>query len=303
MHSVTSEKISCPICGEKPNGQMNNLKQYWYCTQCSLGWIKEIPKTTYKESYYTSGSSILAKLFVPLEVFFYKIRESYIGMQKKAFYIDVGAGDGNFLSHVNAKRKIGVEISQSGRKIMEKNGLETLSPKEFINSKNKKADVISFWHVLEHVDHPIDYIKAAKNTINKSGKIVIAVPNADSFEFRLFKQYWFHLTPQFHIWFFTPRALKRILKLADLKIERIDYWTIEHHFAGILQSFINFTTHTDNALHKLIKRRQDLSSLSFASIFWIIFWCTIGLPIVFFFWIIASLSKKSGAIVVIASKK
>lgn len=282
---------------------MNTLKQYFYCRNCSLGWIKKIPPTTYKENYYTSASSILARLFVPLEICFYKMRESYIGLQKKGLYIDVGAGDGNFLRHINAKRKIGVEISASGRKIMEKNGLQTLSPKEFLSLRNKNADFISFWHVLEHVDHPIDYIKAAKSNINKNGKLIIAVPNVDSFEFNVFKQYWFHLTPQYHICFFSPYALNKILKLLDMQIERVDYWAIEHHFAGVLQSFINATTHTDNALHKLIKRKQDLSSLSLIAVFWIILWCTVGLPIVFCFWIIASLCKKSGAIVVIASKK
>src|SRR6267154_1566263 len=143
MHSIKDKKISCPVCGKTPVGQMNTLKQYFYCRYCSLGWIKKVPPTTYKENYYTSGSSLLASLFVPLEICFYKIRESYIGLQKKGLYVDVGAGDGNLLRHVNAKRKIGVEISTSGRNIMERNGLDTLSPKEFLSLRNKNADFIS----------------------------------------------------------------------------------------------------------------------------------------------------------------
>ncbi len=302
MQRTKNKRIVCPICKKTPKPQMNLLVTHWYCDRCSLGWIKKIPRSIYKEEYYSSGSSVLAKIFIPLELFFYKIRESYIGLQMKIFYIDIGAGDGNFLDHVNAKKKIGVEISASGRKKMENIGLQTLSPKEFLKSKHKNADYISFWHVLEHVDNPINYIKAAKENISTNGKIIIAVPNVNSFEFKLFRQYWFHLTPQYHIWFFSPQSIQKLLKLVDMQIDRIDYFSVEHHFAGILQSVINASAHTDNALHKLIKRRQDLSSVSFSTILWIIFWCTLGLPFVILFWLFASLSKKSGAIVIIASK-
>src|SRR5258708_7598512 len=281
----TKKHIVCPVCKGTPQPQMNALKTHWYCNRCCLGWIKKVPNVTYKEDYYSSGSSLLSIVFVPLELLFYKIRESYVGLQIKNLYIDVGAGDGKFLSHINAKKKIGVEISFSGRKIMEKNGLRTLPPKAFLTSRDMNADYISFWHVLEHVDRPMDYIKSAKSNLSNSGKILIAVPNIDSFESKLFKKHWFHLTPQYHIWFFSPSSLKKIFDKIDLQIDRIDYWAIEHHFAGILQSFINFSTHTDNVLHKLIKRKQDLSSLSASTFFWLIFWSTIGLPIVLSFWI------------------
>src|SRR5882762_6385184 len=153
----TNSTIVCPICNKSPEPQMNTLGTYWYCKSCSLGWIKKIPKTTYKENYYSSGSSILAKLFIPLELLFYKIRESYVGLQEKNFYMDVGAGDGNFLKHINAKKKIGIEISLSGRTKMEKIGLQTLTPEKFLKSKNTNSDYISFWHVLEHVDDPVIY--------------------------------------------------------------------------------------------------------------------------------------------------
>lgn len=302
MQRREKNKIACPVCQNAPLPQMNNMKFFWYCNNCSLGWIKKKPRTIYETNYYTSGSSILAKAFSPIEFCFYKIRESYFGLQKKKLYIDVGAGDGNYLTHVNAERKIGVEISVSGRKKMANKGLQTLSQNEFLKIKNKKADYISFWQVIEHVNTPIAYLKATKNNLSKNGKVLIAVPNINSFEFRIFKRYWFHLTPEYHVWFFSPKALNKMLTLAGLKIERIDYWAIEHQLAGIVQSCINRTTNTNNTLHKLIKRKQDLSTVSFKTIFWIVFWCTVGIPFILIFWAIASLFKKSGAIVVIASK-
>src|SRR3954453_13803 len=113
----------CPLCKTPAHSGMGKLSNYWFCQNCTLGWIKKIPSTSYEDEYYASGSSLLAKLFTPIELFFYKVREKYVGILSKNIWIDVGAGDGNFLATVNARKKIGVEISKSGRNKMQKKGL------------------------------------------------------------------------------------------------------------------------------------------------------------------------------------
>lgn len=293
---------NCPLCKKVFSSGMNGLQKYWFCNSCLLGRIKLIPEITYKEEYYISGSNILAKLFSPVARIFFLIRNSYSGFSCKKIWVDVGAGEGSYLNTVNAEKKLGVEISAAGRNIMSNNSLNAVTNNAFLKIDNLNADIISFWHVLEHLKNPDQYIHAAEKKLNKSGKIVIAVPNIDSFEFKIFGNYWFHLAPAYHIWFFSPRSLSKILKKNNLKIEKIDYWAPEHHLSGLLQSFINMTTGTDNILHRLIKRKQNLSAVTIGQVSWIIFWCSLGLPVVLIFWIFAALTKKSGAIVVVASK-
>lgn len=290
---------NCPICKKKPKDSLFGIKGYRYCSHCHLGWLKKIPKVLYTEKYYKGTSSIISKLFVPIGLLFYVIRKSFAGKGRKKLWIDVGAGDGGFLKTVGAQKKIGVEISLAGRIIMKKNGLGTLSDKEFLKASGLNADVISYWHVLEHVEKPWEYLKAGKRNLSKKGKIIIGIPNIDSYEFRYFRNYWFHLIPLYHFWHFSPRSIRLLLEEVGFKIEVIDYWSLEHHLTGILQSFINKTAGSDSVLHRLVKRGLDYSP-SFGDFFWIAFWLTIGFPIVFIFWFIGSISHKSGTIVLVA---
>lgn len=278
---------------------MGSLSNYWYCHTCLLGWMKKAPKTTYEQTYYVSGSSLLSRLFQPVMAWFYRHRVSCVGKDIKKRWVDVGAGEGGFLLTVPAREKIGIEISKSGREIMEDHGLKTMTNAQFLKAKNLRADVISFWQVLEHVDEPKKYLEAAVRNLAPKGKIVVAVPNIDSLEFPIFQKRWFHLAPRFHLWFFSPRSLALFGKDVGLRVEKVDYFAIEHHLTGLIQSCLNKTTGSEDLLHKLVKRRQNLSEVTPSQTLWIIFWCTFGLPLILLWWIYASLRRKPGTFVMI----
>lgn len=293
--------LSCTFCKQKPSVSLYGLKSYWHCKTCDVAWMKKISKVEYSDTYYKGTSSFASRIFTPIGKMFYNIRETYAGNGLKKVWIDIGAGDGGFLSNVKARKKIGVEVSYSGRKIMKGGGINTLTDKQFLKTKGLDANVISFWHMLEHVEKPLEYLDAAKKNLKQNGKIIIGIPNIDSFEFKFAKQYWFHLQPQFHLWHFSPKSLQKLLEKAGYTIKRIDYWSLEHHLTGVLQSIINKTSgSSDNVLHKLIKRGTGSSSLKVKDMFWVLFWMTIGSPFVIGFWIAGSLFRKSGTMIVVA---
>lgn len=298
------EKIMCPICNESSVIFLNfsNVCKYKFCPSCKTAWNKNV-KTSYKENYYKGKYEIASLIFRPIEFFLYFIRRTYVGTNKKKIWLDVGAGEGNFLNSVSADRKIGIEISAAGRKFMQGKGIETMSEKEFLQLNNLNADVISFWHVLEHIEDPLKYLKTAKRNIFKKGKIVIGIPNIDSFDFKVFQRYWFHLAPKYHLWHFSPKSIEMLLSKSGLRIEYIDYFSIEHHLPGVLQSFINWTSGSENVLHGIVKRGIGDDNISVKNIFWIVFWLTIGLPLVVTFWITSSIFRRSGTIVLVAVQK
>lgn len=292
----------CIFCKQKPASSLYGLPAYWHCLSCEVAWVKKIPNVEYGDTYYKGKSSVASKLFSPVGKTFYRIRNMYVENWQKKVWVDVGAGDGGYLTTVNAKRKIGVEYSSSGRKIMKDAGIDTLSDKEFLKAKGLQADIISFWQVLEHVEKPWEYLKAAKLNLKKSGKIIIGIPNIDSFEFEYAREYWFHLQPQFHLWHFSPKSVEKLLKQTGFTIENIDHWSVEHHLSGVLQSFINKASGSkENVLHKLVKRGTGKSLLAPKDLFWVGFWMSAGLPIVLSFWLAGSLFRKGGTIVVSAS--
>lgn len=293
----------CHLCGKKALSSLYGMRGYWYCSHCNLAWVKKIVQSPYDTKYYMGKSRVLSKLFNLILRFFYLSRQLYASKKNIKLWVDVGAGDGGFLKTIHAKNKIGVEISSSAIEIMKKKGLGTMYEKKFLKSSSLEADVISFWHILEHSIYPWKYLAAAGKNIDKNGIIVVGVPNIDGFEARIFKNKWFHLVPNHHIWHFSPNSLSILLKQSNFKVEKIDYWSPEHHLTGVLQSFINITSGSDSVLHRLIKRSEDFSKISLADIFWSVFWLSLGFPIVFFFWVIGSFFHKSGTIVLVARKQ
>lgn len=296
-----NKKITCIVCNSKNIGELEGFKEYYFCSKCNTAWYKKFPKSEYKSIYYQGKSSLASKLFTPIAWFFYKIREKYVNTNRRKLWIDVGAGEGSFLREVGYEKKIGVEVSSSGRKMMERIGLETLTDKEFIKSKGLKADVISFWHVIEHLDDPILYIKSAYRNISPDGKLIIGIPNLNSFEFKNFKRNWFHLAPLYHKWHFSDNSIRKLLEANNFKVERIDYWSIEHHLTGLIQSIINSATSSENILHKIVKRQDRNESFPIRDMLIALFWLTFGLPFILVLWATNSICRKSGTMVIVAT--
>lgn len=296
-------KILCPICRSSNVNSLHSCNLYNYCHSCQVAWLKKRIQPVYKTNYYQGKLSWAKGMFAPLQNFFYRQRIGYINLKNIKTWIDIGAGDGEFLQHISSDKKIGVEISESGRKMMEQSGILAMSPSQFLEKSSLGASVISFWHVLEHVDQPERYLNAARNNLLKTGKLVIGVPNISSLEFKIFGKNWFHFVPEYHCWCFSTQSLPLLVKKCGFTIEKTDFWEIEHNLSSILQSFINYTSQTHNILHQLIKRQVGLGKIGFREIFWVIFWLTLGLPVVALFWMLSSSLHLSGALVVIASPK
>ena len=125
----------CPLCHEHPY-PLPKLPYYAYCSDCKLAWLWRFPKAIYGDNYYTGASNVASRLFTPIATLLYRLRSAYVGLGKKKLWIDVGAGDGQFLKTVNAHQKVGVEISPSGRVLMKQAGLKTMTDKQFLRLKN-----------------------------------------------------------------------------------------------------------------------------------------------------------------------
>ncbi len=292
----------CPLCGREFEDSLFGDRRYFYCCNCTLAKRRELPQSTYSDEYYAGSSSLARKLFLPIERFFYFLRTGYVGQTMRNLWIDVGAGEGGYLQTVPAREKIGVEISKAARGRMKQTGLHPVSDHDFLRMQGRKADIISFWHVLEHTDAPWKYLSAAYKNLASNGRIVVAVPNIESLEYRVFGNYWFHLVPQYHLWHFTPKSIRKLLHREGFRFVKIDHWSLEHHPTGILQTFINVTSGTDAALQKLVKRADGGRNMNGRAILWSIFWLTIGAPLVFVFWIVQVALKRPGTVVIVAVK-
>jgi len=83
---------------------------------------------------------------------------------------------------------------------------------------NKKFEAITFWESLEHTPNPQKYLDKAFSLLRDNGYIFIEFPRYASLESKIFKKYWFHLDLPRHLFHFTDKGIKKMLKKIGFKI-------------------------------------------------------------------------------------
>ncbi|WP_314281154.1 class I SAM-dependent methyltransferase [Capnocytophaga leadbetteri] len=125
--------------------------------------------------------------------------------------LDIGAGTGDFIKACEQYahwQAVGVEPSDKAR-IKASNKQLTLYPNyEALTSHS--FDVITLWHVLEHIPDTVQEIKILKNLLKDNGLLVIAVPNYRSFDAKHYQQYWAAFDVPRHLWHFSKDSIKQL---------------------------------------------------------------------------------------------
>lgn len=137
----------------------------------------------------------------------------------------MGCGIGIFLDRLNNSKfnKYGVEINEKGAKEAKKRGI-TVYNSDFLKlSLHNKFDVITMWHVLEHMSEPQKVIKKAHSLLSKNGILIFAVPNSGGLGFKYGKKYWYHLDSPRHLFIPNKKNINSVLKKNHFILKRAIY--------------------------------------------------------------------------------
>ncbi|TCI92118.1 class I SAM-dependent methyltransferase [Tenacibaculum sp. M341] len=148
--------------------------------------------------------------------------------------LDIGAGTGDFINFCkkNNWNVVGVEPSKKAKEIASTKELVLLSSIEEI--KEEKYDVITMWHVLEHIPNLNEYIKALKKLLKKDGVLVIAVPNFKSYDANHYKNFWAAYDVPRHIWHFSKKSISQLFSDINMKVEKILPMKFDSYYVSIL---------------------------------------------------------------------
>ena len=80
-------------------------------------------------------------------------------------------------------------------------------------------DVVTMWHVLEHLDDPRGVLAEVRRVLKPNGRFLIEVPNFESIWAKLFRENWFPIEYPFHRFHFTPQTLRHILASAGFAVQ------------------------------------------------------------------------------------
>lgn len=153
---------------------------------------------------------------------------------EKGSVLDIGAGTGDFLSVVkeNGWNTIGVEPSEKAKAIAKKKGVSFVDQTSEL--ENNSLDVITMWHVLEHVPNLDNQIKELKRLLKPNGSLIIAVPNFKSFDAKHYGNFWAAYDVPIHFWHFSKSAIKKLFAKEDMKLVQVLPMKFDSFYVSLL---------------------------------------------------------------------
>jgi ubiquinone/menaquinone biosynthesis C-methylase UbiE len=138
--------------------------------------------------------------------------------------LDIGCGTGAFLYHVKKQgwKVKGIEPDHKARAIASK-----LLEQEIGNTSDLTAykagqfDMVTLWHVLEHIPDLSQMLKQIHFVLQEKGLVLIAVPNSLSYDAQHYKEYWAAYDVPRHLWHFTPDTMQALMTKESFDLVKI----------------------------------------------------------------------------------
>lgn len=235
---------SCPICSSDRIKKSLRCKDHltscesfeiFNCSDCNFSFTQNFPSEQVIGRYYEANdyishtdtqNGIINKLYHQARKiaigYKTKLVKKYTG--KPTTLLDIGCGTGYFIRTLSEKGwdVTGIEKSEQVRQYTkQKFGLEVHNSEYLFDIPDKSQDVITMWHVLEHIEKLNQTILAIHRILSDNGTAFIALPNKESFDANHYKEYWAAYDVPRHLWHFSPSDFERLVSMYNFKIVEI----------------------------------------------------------------------------------
>jgi 2-polyprenyl-3-methyl-5-hydroxy-6-metoxy-1,4-benzoquinol methylase len=227
--------MNCPICNDS-NTQIaiesqdfsltQNSFSILHCNHCSFRFTTPVPNQDEIGRYYKFNNYIshtdtkegwMNQLyhFVRTKTLADKtkwVQSLFTG--HKGHILDIGAGTGAFAHAMQQKawKVTGLEPDAITReKAFEIYQLHLQSTDTIFDLPENEFEVITMWHVLEHVHALKPYLNQCFKSLKHNGRLIIAVPNYTSFDARYYQKYWAAYDLPRHLYHFSPKSMSILL--------------------------------------------------------------------------------------------
>ena len=161
-----------------------------------------------------------------------RLISSYVN--KKGNLLDIGAGTGDFLAYAKSKKweVIGIEPSQKAKDLALKKGVLFVKSTEELSDNS--FDVITMFHVLEHVEDLDKQLSELKRISKPNGIIIIAVPNYKSYDAKYYKEFWAAYDVPRHIWHFSKIAIQKLFSEKEIELIKTKPMYFDSFYVSLL---------------------------------------------------------------------
>ncbi|HEV8597583.1 MAG TPA: class I SAM-dependent methyltransferase [Candidatus Dormibacteraeota bacterium] len=238
------------------------------CPACGLGTLVDRPTpeqldALYRSDLYVSVPPRAGALVDLAHRLIGAVRLRLLRRPSAGRLLDVGSGKGHFVA---AARRAGwdatgIEVSSAAAsEARRRYGIETRVADWATVPLDGPYEVITMWHVLEHLPDPAAAMRRVRLLLADDGRAVISVPNLASLQARLFGGWWFHLDPPRHLYHFTPIALRRLAERTGFEVVAVDTFAPEMEALGVIASVQNRLGVEPNLALRFLKRDSTVRS-------------------------------------------
>ena len=231
----------CPLCGSNDLGKMFDCEDHFSsrelfpvcdCRQCGFRFTNHFPSEVSIGRYYDSAGYIshsdsdkgitnkLYHLFRRM-MLLQKVRiVKRFTHNREARLLDIGCGTGYFL---HTAREAGYHVtgieknSMAREKAISLFGLNVQDDLDHF-AQGQSFEVITLWHVLEHLEKLNESIGNIKEMMQPGGTLVIALPNHLSYDAGVYGRQWAAYDVPRHLWHFTPKTVEQLSEKHGMKV-------------------------------------------------------------------------------------
>lgn len=286
--------ISCPLCGGihlskkmASNDYYATSEQFnlYQCEDCQFLFTQDFPVETEIGKYYETPDYIshsdtkkglMNRVYHIVRMRMLNKKAQLITKSTKkgsGNILDIGTGTGYF-SHTMQKmgwKVSAIEKSAQARAFAKQNfNLDVKDESALVNLPKNSFDAITLWHVMEHLEQLNDTWKKLYDLLDKNGKLIVAVPNCDSYDAQKYKEDWAAYDVPRHLWHFTPKTMEQFATKHHFTLVSSHPMPFDAFYVSILSEknkkhslaiFRGMFTGTIAWIHSLINKERSSSMI------------------------------------------
>lgn len=255
---MVMNSLACPVCGYHQFREAFTVRDFFVsgedfpvksCQKCGMLITLSLPGRDemgryYKSDDYISHSDtkqgminriyhIVRNIMLDRKL---KIIQKESG-KKSGNLLDIGTGTGYFLNHMkkNGWTINGTEKEESARKFAQEQwGIEVLPEDSLFSLHPAKYDVITLWHVMEHLPYPDQHWQIISKLLRPDGLLLVALPNAASYDAGHYGRFWAAWDVPRHLWHFSPKHISELGRKHGFSLKRVKRMPFDAFYISIL---------------------------------------------------------------------
>lgn len=257
MDDKTIERLSkCPLCKSglflnalevKDHAVSKELFIVCKCTDCKVQFTNPRPTSDHIGKYYDfpeyyshddSAKNLTQLIYQTIRKVAIKQKVALINslVQEKGKLLDFGCGTGEFLNQAKIEgwNVSGYEPNEKASKLAsQKITKKIFSDLDDLDSK-QDFDVITLFHVLEHVHKLRKTVKSLLKSLKPNGYLLIAIPNPESYDAKKYGDAWAGWDVPRHLYHFNSEAMKSFQEIFDLELVNLKKMPFDSYYVSLL---------------------------------------------------------------------